>query len=110
MGENQKMPNKSYASVWDAIEDTPAQAELMRQKSGLMMSLQDLIRASGMQQEAAARAMNATQEQISGLMTGKISQFTLDTMLAMAVAFGARVSIELTPDPAPAVEAAKARS
>ena len=33
------MSNEKFASVWDAIEDTPEEAENMKLRSGLMMAL-----------------------------------------------------------------------
>ena len=36
------MSKKRFANVWDAIEDTPAQAE-MKLRSALMMALKDHI-------------------------------------------------------------------
>ncbi len=32
------MSNETFASVWDAIEDTPAEAENMKLRSTLMMA------------------------------------------------------------------------
>ena len=43
-----------FASVWDAIEDTPQNAASMRARSGLMMSLTEVIRQQGMTQAQAA--------------------------------------------------------
>jgi hypothetical protein len=37
------MSKKRLANVWDAIEDTPAQAENMKLRSALMMALKDRI-------------------------------------------------------------------
>jgi hypothetical protein len=37
------MSKKRFANVWDAIEDTPAQAENMKLRSALMMALKDHI-------------------------------------------------------------------
>ena len=33
------MSNEKFANVWDAIEDTPEEAENMKLRSGLMMAL-----------------------------------------------------------------------
>ena len=44
------MNDKRFANIWDAIEDTPAQAENMKLRSALMIALKDRIaalRASG---------------------------------------------------------------
>ena len=35
------MTNETFASVWDAIEDTPPEAENMKLRSALMMALEN---------------------------------------------------------------------
>ena len=49
------MSNQKFLSVWDAIEDTPEQAENMKLRSVLMMALKDHITRTGMSQAEAAR-------------------------------------------------------
>jgi len=39
------MTNKGFDSVWDTIEDSPAEIENMRIRYSLMMSLKDYIKA-----------------------------------------------------------------
>ena len=46
--------NRRFASVWDAIENTPQEAASMRARSELMMSLAETIREQGMTQAQAA--------------------------------------------------------
>jgi predicted XRE-type DNA-binding protein len=46
-----------FASVWDAIEDTPQQAASMRARSALMMELESIIKQRGMTQAEAAAAI-----------------------------------------------------
>ncbi|HEY1855717.1 helix-turn-helix domain-containing protein [Acidocella sp.] len=77
------MTNNRFSSVWDAIEDTPAQAENMKLRSSLMMALKDHIARRGLTQSEAAKAFGVTQTRISDLMRGKIELFSLD-MLAVA--------------------------
>ena len=48
------MSKKRFANVWDAIEDTPAQAENMKLRSALMMALKDHIARTGLSQSEAA--------------------------------------------------------
>ena len=79
---------KRFASVWDAIEDTPQQAASMRARSELMMAMQGWVKASGKTQAEAARLFGITQPRMSDLMRGKISLFSLDTMIDMATAAG----------------------
>ena len=57
-----------FASVWDAIEDTPQQAASMRARSELMMALQGWVKTSGKTQAEAARLFGITQPRMSDLM------------------------------------------
>jgi predicted XRE-type DNA-binding protein len=89
------MSNDTFASVWDAIEDTPAEAENMKLRSALMMALEDHIRAQGWTQAEAARRLNVTQPRISDLLRGKIHLFGLDTLVNMVVAAGLHVEMHV---------------
>jgi len=86
---------QEFASVWDAIEDTPQQAASMRAKSALMMELENLIRQRGMTQAEAAALFGVTQPRISNLMGGKIDLFSLDTLMDMATTAGLEPHITL---------------
>jgi len=77
-----------FASVWDAIEDTPLQAASMRARSALMMELERVIKRSGMNQAEAATLFGVTQPRVSDLMRGKINLFSLDCLMDMATAAG----------------------
>ena len=79
---------KRFASVWDAIEDTPQEAASMRARSNLMMNLAEVIRQQGMTQADAAALFGVTQPRISDLMRGKINLFSLDTLIDMAATAG----------------------
>ena len=45
-----------FDSVWDAIEDTPGEAENMEARSALMIALAEHIKQLGLTQVAAAAA------------------------------------------------------
>lgn len=77
-----------FASVWDAIEDTPQQAASMRARSALMMELEKIIKRRGMTQAEAATLFRVTQPRVSDLMRGKINLFSLDCLMDMATAAG----------------------
>jgi len=77
-----------FASVWDAIEDTPQQAASIRARSALMMELENVIKQSGMTQAEAATLFRVTQPRVSDLMRGKINLFSLDCLMDMATAAG----------------------
>jgi len=89
------MTTESFKSVWDAIEDTPAEAGNMKLRSTLMISLEQHIRAEGWTQAEAARRLGVTQPRISDLLRGKVGLFGLDTLVNMAVAAGLHVELRI---------------
>ena len=97
-----------FSSVWDAIEDTPQNAASMRARSGLMMSLTEVIRQQGMTQAQAAVFFGVTQPRISDLMRGKVNLFSLDTLIDMAAAAGMGPTVKVSmPRAAPAKRPAR---
>ncbi len=89
------MSNKKFASVWDAIEDTPEAAENMKLRSALMMALKDHIVRAGLTQAQAAKRFGVTQPRVSDLMHGKIDLFAIDTLVNMATAAGLHVEMRI---------------
>ena len=89
------MTTEPYASVWDAIEDTHAEAENMKIRSSLMMTLKGHIERTGMTQAEAARLFGVTQPRISDLMRGKVNLFGLDALVNMASSAGLHVEIRV---------------
>jgi len=90
------MSKKRFANVWDAIEDTPAQAENMKLRSVLIMALKDHIARTGLSQSEAAKLLGVTQPRISDLMRGKIELFGLDTLVNMIGAAGLHVEMRIS--------------
>lgn len=89
------MSKQKFASVWDAIEDTPEEAENMKLRSVLMMALENRIKSSGMSQSQAAKLFGVTQPRVSDLMRGKINLFALDALVNMATAAGLQVELRV---------------
>jgi predicted XRE-type DNA-binding protein len=89
------MSNEQFASVWDAVEDTPAEAENMKLRSALMMALEQHIKAQGWTQAEAARRLCVTQPRVSDLMRGKIDLFGIDTLVNMLTAAGLRIEMRI---------------
>ena len=90
------MSKKRFANVWDAIEDTRAQAENMKLRSALMMALKDHIARTGLSQSEAAKLLGVTQPRISDLMRGKIDLFGLDTLVNMIGAAGFHIEMRIS--------------
>jgi predicted XRE-type DNA-binding protein len=86
---------QKFASVWDAIEDTPAEAENMKLRSTLMMNLKDFIVSNKLSQAEAAKLFNITQPRVSDLMRGKINLFGIDALVNIAAAAGMCVEVSL---------------
>ncbi len=89
------MTEETFASVWEAIEDTPAEAENMKLRSHLMLALDRHIRAKGWTQAEAARHLDVTQPRVSDLIRGKINLFALDTLVNMLTAAGLTIEMRI---------------
>lgn len=87
--------NKRFASVRDAIEDTPVEAATMKLRSTLMIALEEHIARTGPSQADAAKRPGVTQPRVSDLMRGKIDLFGLDALVALAVAAGTTVELRV---------------
>lgn len=89
------MSNQRFASVWDAIEDTPSDAENMKLRSVLMTALKNHLTRAEMSQAQAARLFGVTGPRISDLMRGKINLFGLDALVNMATAAGLHIEMRI---------------
>ena len=89
------MTKNRFASVWDAIEETSAQAENLKLRSSLMLALKRHIEREGLSQIEAAKVFGVTQPRISNLMRGKIEVFGLDMLVNMLSAAGLRVTVQV---------------
>jgi predicted XRE-type DNA-binding protein len=89
------MSSERFDNVWDAIEDTPEEAENMKLRSILMLALKDHISRTGLSQSQAAKLFGVTQPRISDLMRGKINLFGLDALVNMAAAAGMHVEMHV---------------
>ncbi|SAL20157.1 XRE family transcriptional regulator [Caballeronia choica] len=85
----------TYASVWDALADTPEQAANLQARAELMQQIATVVGSSGWTQEEAARRCGVTQPRINDLLRGRVSRFSLDALVNIATALGRRVHIEL---------------
>ncbi|ABB73427.1 transcriptional regulator, XRE family [Nitrosospira multiformis ATCC 25196] len=94
------MSNERFASVWDAIEDTPEEAENMKLRSSLMLALKNHLLRNNISQTEAARLFGVTQPRISDLMRGKINLFSLDALVNMAAAAGLHLEIRVVEETA----------
>lgn len=88
-----KAVKKRFESVWDAIEDTPGEAEAMKVRAQLLRAVQKKINATGMSQAAAAKLLKVTQPRISDLLRGKIELFSAEMLIDMLRSLGTQVKL-----------------
>lgn len=86
---------ESYASVWDALADTPEEAANLRARADLMQQISAVVAENDWTQVEAARQCGVTQPRINDLLRGRVSRFSLDALVNIATAIGRRVHVEL---------------
>ena len=86
---------ETYASVWDAIANTPEQAANLRARAELMHKIETHLRKHNWTQVEAARRCGVTQPRINDLLRGRMSRFSLDALVNIATALGCRVRVDL---------------
>jgi predicted XRE-type DNA-binding protein len=89
------MARKSFANVWDALEDTPAEAASMTMRSNLLLAIEQQVRAWKTTQVVAARRLGLTQPRLNDLLKGKIERFSLDTLIDLAAKADLKVCIKI---------------
>jgi predicted XRE-type DNA-binding protein len=89
------MKRKTFASVWDALEDTEAEAANMRARAELMIALRTRIEGWKLRQTEAARRMGLTQPRLNDLMRGRIDKFSLDALVNLAGRAGLAVRLKI---------------
>ena len=88
----------SFASVWDAIEDSTTDAANMKARSEIMIAVQETVRSWETTQAGAAKRLGVTQPRLNDLLRGKVDRFSLDSLTNLAAAAG--LSIEWSVKPA----------
>ena len=84
-----------YSNVWEALEDTPFEAQRMRIKSDMMITIEKIIKDRGLTQAEAAAQCGVTQPRISDLLRGKIERFSIDSLLDILTALRCTVSFKV---------------
>ena len=77
------MANERSTSVWDALVDTPEEAENLRIRSKLMRAITRTIKSWDVSQKEAAQRLHLTQPRLNDLLKGKIDKFSLDALVNM---------------------------
>jgi predicted XRE-type DNA-binding protein len=90
------MTTEVFENVWDALEDTPTEAENMKLRSRLMIAITETVSAWQVIQTEAARRLGVTQPRLNDLLRGRVGKFSLDALVALAARTGLAVHLEIT--------------
>ena len=90
-----KLKYEQFASVWDAIADTPEEAANLGLRSELMYEIVTIIKQNGWTQAVTAKHCGVTQPRINDLLQGRISRFSIDALVNIASALGRKVRVRL---------------
>ena len=95
MTETSGIPGQVFASVWDALEDSPAEAANMRLRSELMIAVQEAVGGWGLTQVEAAGQLEVTQPRLNDLLRGRVGKFSLDALILLAERAGLSVRVQI---------------
>jgi predicted XRE-type DNA-binding protein len=88
--------DRVFESVWDALEDSPAEAAHMRLRSDLMIAVQEAVAGWGVTQAEAAKRLSVTQPRLNDLIRGRVGKFSLDALVDLAARAGLTLRMEIT--------------
>ncbi len=80
------MANEQFESVWDALADTPEEAANLKARADLMRFIQNNIASRQWAPDEVAIHCKITRPRIDDLLSGRISQFDLSELKAIATA------------------------
>lgn len=89
------MERQSFANVWDALEDTPQEAASMSMRSNLLIAVEQRVRSWNVTQAEAAKRLGITQPRLNDLLRGRITNFSLDTLINLATQAGLEVRLDI---------------
>lgn len=89
------MANERSNSVWDALVDSPEEAENLRVRSKLMRAISRTVKSWEMSQKDAAERLHVTQPRLNDLLKGKIDKFSLDALVNMLANADLEIEIDV---------------
>jgi predicted XRE-type DNA-binding protein len=88
------MEQDSFANVWEALSETPEEAQSMTARSDLMTAIRNRVKRWNVTQAVAANRLDITQPRLNDLLQGKIAKFNLEAL--MTIASRAELVVEVT--------------
>jgi predicted XRE-type DNA-binding protein len=89
------MELQSFENVWDALEESSGEAANMSMRSSLLIAIEQQVRGWNVTQAEAARRLGITQPRLNDLLRGRITNFSLDTLINLAGQAGLTVRLDI---------------
>jgi predicted XRE-type DNA-binding protein len=86
---------ETYVGVWDAIAGSPSEAANLRARTELMRQIAVIVKDHGWSEAEAAHRFGLTQPRMNDLLSGRVSRFSIDTLVNVSTAIACAVHIEL---------------
>jgi len=86
---------EKYESAFDALAESPSEALNLKLRARLMHEIRDRMSANNWTQAETANHLGISQPRVSDLVNGKISRFSLDSLVNMLAALGGDVQLEV---------------
>ncbi|TWH76331.1 putative XRE-type DNA-binding protein [Azomonas agilis] len=96
MNEHDTRIIDSSGNVFADLGFDPAEAEIMKLRTEVMIRMQQHLKAQGWTQAEAARQLGITQPRVSRLFQHKVEDFSLDMLLTLASRAGLHPEVRLS--------------
>ena len=90
--------SQRFKSVWDALGDSPEQAENMKLRAELMTQIRQYVESLSTTQQAAAKSLGLTQPRLNELLNGRLDRFSLDKLVNVLARAGKHVTLTVSDD------------
>lgn len=87
--------DQTFANVFDALADTPAESANLKARAELLSAIRSRVQGWSLTQEAAARRLGITRPRLNDLLGGKLAKFSLDALVNLTAAAGLTLEIKL---------------
>ena len=84
-----------FENVFDAIADSPEEALNMKLRAKLIREIRAKVTEAGWTQITIAEKLGVTQPRVSDLLNGKLSKFSLDSLVMMLARLGSDVELRV---------------
>lgn len=97
MPETDGLVIRTFACVWDALTDSPAEAATMRVRSDLLSAISDTVAGWDVTRAVAAQHLDLTRPRLDELLRGSVGRFSIDELIGLATRAGLDVRVQARP-------------